>query len=463
MSIYHTVRRLFTEETPPLDPRAGGRRTDGRAEHRLRRDAESILRAAIAAVDPEELVVQAMATHARTIPADGRLWVAGFGKAVIPMARGLHRVVGDRVAGAVLIAPVGAQAYVGPQFDVFSAGHPLPDQGGEAGARAVRQLAAEAEAGDLLICLVSGGGSSLLTLPPDDVPLEEVRIVTDLLLRSGAEIDEINCVRKHIDMLKGGRLAREAAPARVLSLVLSDAADNATEIVASGPTVPDPSRFADALAVLKRYDLWKQVPLAVRGWLDRGRCGEIDDTPERNDTVFLNTSNVIIGDGQMAAGAARWAAERLGYETQVLTTALGGAAEEAGCFLAETARIVRAAQSPEPYPTCLITTGETSLRSRDSRYGSRNQQLALAAALRIDRLDGALVASMGTDGFDGWCDAAGAIATGTTIERARSAGLDCAAALADGRATSIFERLDDQIVSGPTGTDVADIQIVLMA
>jgi hydroxypyruvate reductase len=264
-------------------------------------------------------------------------------------------------------------------------------------------------------------------------------------------------------MLKGGRLVREAAPARVLALVLSNVADSAPEIVASGPTAPDPTRFGDALAVLKRYDLWKQVPLATRGWLDRGRCGEIEDTPDKTDPVFLGTTHVVIGDGEMAARAACVEAERLGYEAQVLSTTLGGTADEAGGFLAETARIVRASQSPGPRPTCLVTTGETTVRGPSRDYGDRNQQLALAAALKIDRMDGVLVASMGTDGFDGSTDAAGATATGSTAERAREAGLDCEAALARGDAYSIFERLDDRIISGPTGTDVADIQVVLMA
>jgi hydroxypyruvate reductase len=461
MSFYNAVRRLFSENTPMIaaDPAS----TEyGKTEHDLRVDAETILQAAVAAADPASLVEDAMRGHERSIPANGRVWVAGFGKAVIPMAQGLYRSLGDRIEGAVLIAPVGTQAYIAPQFEIFRGGCSLPDQGGVAGAQAIRQMAREAGEDDLLVCLVSGGGSALLTLPPDDLPIEDVQVVTDLLIRAGAGIAEMNCVRRHMDMLKGGRLAREAAPARVLSLTLSNVVGDSHDIVASGPVSPDSTRFSDAVGVLKRHGLWKQMPLAARGWLDRGVCGEIEDTPEKSDPIFLRTTHVVVGSAETAARAACAEADRLGYEAQVLTTTLAGEANEAGGFLAETARVLRAAQAPGRRPTCVVTAGSTSVRRQGDGNGGRNQELALGAALEIDRMDGVLVASMSTDGIDGSTDAAGATATGSTVRRATDSGVDCAEARAKNDAYSVFGALDDLIVSGPTGTNVADIQVMLL-
>jgi hydroxypyruvate reductase len=462
MTFYSAVRRLFTENDPMIaaDPSAS---QYGKTEYDLRVDAEAILQAAVGAADPETLVEDAMHSHKRSIPANGRVWVAGFGKAVVPMAQGLYRSLGDRIEGGILVAPVGTQAYIAPQFEIFRGGYPLPDQGGVAGACAIRQMASEAAEDDLFICLISGGGSALLSLPPDDLPIEDVQVVTDLLHRAGAGIAEINCVRRHLDLLKGGQLAREAAPARVLSLMLSNVVDNPPDIVASGPVSPDPTRFSDAVGVLKRYGLWKQVPLAARGWLDRGVCGEIDETPDKNDTMFLRTTHVVIGSADTAARAACAEADRLGYEAQVLTTTLAGEASEAGGFLAETARVLRASQAPGRPPTCIVTAGATSVRRNGNGNGGRNQELALGAALEIDRMDGVLIASMSTDGFDGATDAAGATATGSTVRRATDSGVDCAEARVRNDAYSVFDALDDLIVSGPTGTSVADIQIVLLS
>jgi hydroxypyruvate reductase len=461
MSFYNAVRRFFSESAPMVaaDPSTTAY---GKTEYDLRVDAEAILQAAVAAVDPQTLVEQAMQGHKRSVPTEGRVWVAGFGKAVVPMAQGLYRSLGDRIEGGILIAPVGTQAYIAPQFEIFRGGCPLPDQGGVAGANAIRQMAREANEDDLLICLVSAGGSALLTLPPDDMPIEDVQVVTDLLHRAGAEISEVNCVRRHLDQLKGGRLAREAAPARVLALTLSHVVEDSPDVVASGPVSPDPTRFSDAVAVLKRYGLWKQVPLAARGWLDRGMCGEIEETPDKSDPMFLRTTQVVVGSPETAAQAACVEAARLGYQAQVLTTKLAGDPGEAGVFLAETARVLRAAQTPDPRPTCVVTAGATRSRRQGDGRDDRNQQLALGAALEIDRLDGVLVASMSTDGIDGATDVAGATATGSTVRRAAECGVDWTDTRARGDASTVFGALDDQIVSGPTGTDVADIQIVLL-
>lgn len=461
MTLYATVRRLFDESSPVLSsgPVAA---SPTKNEDELRADAEAILRAAVQAVEPQALVERALESHRRGIPAEGRVWLVGFGKAAVPMARGAHRALGDRIAGGVLVAPLGDPAYIAPHIDVFRGSHPIPDPACVAGSRAIRQLARDAGEDDTLLCLISGGGSSLLTLPPDELPLEDVQLVTDLMIRAGAPIGALNAVRKHLDVLKGGQLAREAAPARVLALVLSDVVGDPLDVIASGPVSPDPTRFTDAVAALHDHGVWPKVPLAARGYLDRGVCGEIPDTPKRGERGFLRTTCEVIGSSRTAAAAACAEAEQLGYEAQVLSNSLTGEARAAGRFLAESARVLRGARSPERRPVCGISTGETTVTVLGAGRGGRNQELALGAALALDGVETVLVASMGTDGIDGPTDAAGAIATGSTARRVREAGLDGEAALAGNDAYTVFAALDDLIVSGPTGTNVADIQVVLI-
>ena len=463
MSIASAVRKLFPENRLgwPQDALAP---TGEKSEYELRVDGENLLRAAIAAVEPRARVEAAMESRARSVPREGRVFVAGFGAAAVPMARGLYAVFGERIHEATLIVPAGAEAYVAPGCDIFRGGHPVPDAGCAAGARAIRQMAREAGPDDLLVCLISGGGSSLLTLPPDDLPLEDVQAVTARLLAAGAETTELDCVLRHLDVLKGGQLAREAAPARVLGLVLSDAPDGTADGVACGPLSPDPTRFADAVAVLKRHGVWSDVPLAARGWFDRGLCGEVGDTPQAGDPLFLRASTVVVGNAELAARAACEEAARRGYEAQVLTTALCGTASEAGVFLAESARAIRAARRPGQAAACLVTTGLTTLAQREHRDRvGRNQELALSAARRIEGLDGVLVASMNTCGVDGPTAAAGATVTGGTARRAAELGLDCERALERGESHALLSALEELIVSGPTGTPVGDIQIVLLA
>jgi len=465
MSIYTAVRKLFPDEQAGFGPGSGSTPPDGhKSEFDLRVDGENLLRAAIAAAEPQALVARAMAAHARSVPISGRVYVAGFGTAAVPMARGVYEVLGERAHEATLIVPAGREAYVAPGCDIFRGGDRIPDEGCVAGAQAIRQMAREAGPDDLLVCLVSAGGSTLLTLPPDDLPLADVQLVTGLLLRAGAEPAEIDCVLKHLDALKGGQLSREAAPARVLALVVSDALDGAADGVAGGPLSPDATRFVDAVAVLKRYGAWSEVPLAARGWLDRGQCGDVGDTPKPGDPLFLRTSAVVVGNAELAARAACTEAERLGYDAQVLTTTLGGSAAEAGIFLAETARLVRASRTSDGPPTCLITAGRTTLGRRDpASLTGRNQELVLGAATSLSSMDGVLIASMSTCGRDGTGDAAGATVTGSTARRAAELGFDCARALAQGDGYPVLEALDDLISSGPTGTAVGDVQIVLLS
>jgi len=459
MSAYRSLRRIFAlEESVGSYNVERSRKTTAD----LRRDAETILHRAIEAVEPERLVHDALAARESRRPLRGRIRLIGFGKAAAAMARGAVGALGDRIDGGVLIVPAGEESQAPGGLDVFGGGHPLPDQGGVAGSRAIRQLAREASTDDLLICLIAGGGSSLLSVPPDGVPVEDVQEVTQLLLGTGAIIGEINCVRKHLDELKGGRLARDVAPARVLALVLSDVPGDPLDIIASGPLAPDPTRFDEAVSILRSYGLWDRVPHSVRGYLDRGVCGELPESPKKADRCFERIETEIVGNGQTAAQAACVAAEELGYDAQLLSTTLVGEAREAGKFLAETAlTLTRVADGDRP-PTCVVTCGETSVAVRGDGIGGRNQELALGAAIGLDGVPGVLLASMGTDGIDGPTDAAGAVVTGETRRRSRELGMDCESTLARNDAYSLLRSLDDLIVSGPTGTNVADIQVLLV-
>jgi len=456
MSFYGAVRRMFDEAQGELAPPTGA---SPWRESELRADAERILRAAIDAVDPERRTAETVAAQGRAIPVEGRVWVVGFGRAAAAMARGAHSVLGDRVEGGVLIVPPATQAYVSPRYDIFRGGHPIPDEASVAGSRAIRQMLREAEESDVVVCLVSGGGSALLTLPPEEMPLSDVQTVTRLLVRCGVRPDEMSCVRKHLDALKGGQLAREAAPARVLALVLSDVPANPLDIVASGPAAPDPSRFVDAVAVLKRHRVYAELPLAARGWLDRGVCGEVPETPDRGDPLFLRTTSVVVGSGETAARAACEAAERMGYDAQLLSTTLTGPGRQAGSFLAETAHVLAASRAAHGRPLCVVSAGA---RSDVGAPNGRNQEIALAAAHGFAGLQSVLVASMATDGVDDATGTAGAIVTGGTLGRAARCGHDVAAALERGEAARVLAELDDRIESGPTGTHVGDVQILLL-
>jgi hydroxypyruvate reductase len=469
MSLLSVLRRLF-ESGPTVvlgksrsEGRTGVPKGRSKAEVRLREHAEAILRAAVESAEPENLVVEELRRQARALPATTKIHVAGFGRAAAAMARGADAALGARIKEGVIIVPAGDEGGVPDRFDTFGGGEPLPDPAGVAGSRAIRQMAAELTADDLLLCLVSPGGSALLTVPPDGVPQEEIRELTRLLVDAGATGRDLNLVRRHVDMVKGGRLARAAAPARVMALVLSDRTGDPLDAVASGPLAPEKSSCADAVKALKRYGIWKRVPLAVRGYLDRGICGELPPAPGSSHACFERITSRIVGDGSRAARAACVAGEALGYETQLLTGRLDGEARRAGSFLAAAAQTLARKRGGDRRPLCLVTAGEIDPAAKRECPGAPNQELVLACALEIEPMEPVLVAAMSSSGTDGATEAAGAIATGTTLQRAAAAGIDCRQVVRTGEAHRAFESLDDLIVSGSTGTDVGDLQIVLLA
>jgi hydroxypyruvate reductase len=407
-----------------------------------------------------------------------RVFLVGAGKAGAPMARAAAEILGDQLAGGVIVVKEGHAgiekaglrieksdrdspfSILNSQFSILEAGHPLPDQRGVDGARRIAELLAQTTERDLVIALISGGGSALLTLPAPGVTLADMQALTGALLACGASINEINTLRKHLDQLKGGGLARIAYPAALATLVLSDVVGDPLDVIASGPTVPDPTTFADAYAILERYAIVGQVPEPILARLRCGMAGEVDETLKHGDPRLDTVQNLIIGSGSQAADAARAAARAEGFNTLLLTTFLQGEAREVGRVLAAIARELAATGQPIPQPACVVAGGETTVTLRGGGKGGRNQELALAAAADLAGLADVALVALATDGGDGPTDAAGAVVTGATIERAHALGLDPAAYLARNDAYAFFAALGDLLQPGPTQTNVNDLAFV---
>jgi glycerate 2-kinase len=431
----------------------------------------AVQRVALAAVDPGAAVrsyVQCQGDQLHVgervydLAAIERIWVVGGGKAATAMAAALYAILGPRLSGGLVVTKYG---HIDPRLDagpvqVVEAGHPLPDEAGVDGTRRLADLLATVTGRDLVLAVISGGGSALLTLPAEGLALADLQGTTDLLLRCGATIVELNTLRKHLSQIKGGALARLAGQAPVISLVLSDVVGDPLDVIASGPTVPDPTTFASAWTVLERYDLVDRVPLAVRQHLQAGLAGDLPDTPKPGDELFDRVHNLIVGSNRLAAEGAVQAARANGLNPLLLSTFVEGEAREVGQVAAALAKELVGYDRPVPRPACLVWGGETTVTVRGQGRGGRNQELALAAALALDGLPGVLLVALGTDGTDGPTDAAGAVATGETVARARALGLDPAAYLADNDAYPFFDALDDLIRTGPTGTNVNDLMFL---
>jgi glycerate 2-kinase len=389
------------------------------------------------------------------------VYVVGAGKATAVMAVAIEEILGDRVTDGVVTVKAG-NAVPTRKVKVVQAGHPIPDSQGEQGAREIVEMCRRAGQRDLVICLISGGGSALMPLPVEGVSLNDKRRLTDALLRSGATINEINALRKHLSQVKGGQLARVAQPAEVVTLIMSDVVGAPLDVIASGPTVPDHSTYADAMAALETHALEDRIPAPIRSVLQQGMAGELPETPKPGDPIFSRTHNVVIGSNDIAARALIRRAEARGLNAQLLSTFVEGEAREVGIVLASVAREIATSGSPLKRPACLVTSGETTVTVRGQGRGGRNQELALAAALKLAGLKDAMVVGFATDGVDGPTDAAGAIAFPDTIERARAAGLDPHHYLADNDAYHFFQKLGDLITTGPTNTNVADLMFALV-
>lgn len=440
-----------------------------RTIQQLRMEVRLIFDAGVAAVDPAVAVQNAVTRQGDCLSvADeiydlrqyAQVYVIGAGKAGATMAQGLAAVLQDRLtAGAVTVK----YDHVVPVATVtlYEAGHPIPDAAGVRGAEAMVRLAQQAGENDLVFCLLSGGGSALTPAPSAGITLEEKQQFTSLLLACGASIDEINTLRKHLSRLKGGQLARLVAPARLITLVLSDVVGDRLDVIASGPTVPDASTFADCREIVTRYGLMAQLPTSIREHLQRGCAGHIPETPKAGELVFARHQTVLIGNNRMALQAAGQRARQLGYATLILSSSVQGEAREMARMHAAIAREIRQSGLPLPPPVCVLAGGETTVTLRGNGKGGRNQEFALAAARDIDGLDGVVVLSGGTDGTDGPTDAAGAVADGETIGRAQALGFSPEDVLQRHDSYPFFAALDDLLYTGPTGTNVMDIYLLL--
>jgi hydroxypyruvate reductase len=390
-----------------------------------------------------------------------RVFLIGFGKASTAMGETAAEILSTHLSRGVLIAK---KEYLGDRLPipVLEASHPVPDQRSIRSAQSIIQLLSATTEKDLVICLISGGGSALLTAPVSGISLEDIQSLTKVLLGCGATINEINCLRKHLSRVKGGQLTRHAAPAKLVTLILSDVVDDPLDVIASGPTTPDTSTFSDALSILKKYDVIRDVPSSITQHLQRGMAGDVEETPKSSDPIFNNVQNLIIGNNYLSAKAAIQQGLREGFNTLLLTTSLQGEAREAGKFFAAIAKQVAATGNPVQTPACIVAGGETTVTLSGDGLGGRNQELALGAVEYFAGLHNAVLVTLATDGDDGPTDAAGAVVTGETLKRASRLGMHPSTYLSRNASYEFFDQLGDLLMPGMTGTNVNDLTFLII-
>ncbi len=429
-----------------------------------RAELEACLRAALKAVDAGDAVSRALKGRGRHLEIAGRplphrseLVVLAVGKAAAAMASAVEARAGERIRTGLVVTRPGHGLPL-QRLPVLEAGHPVPDARGVAAADRALELAAGAGEGDVLLVLLSGGASALWSRPLAKLELEDLAATTSALLACGAEIQEVNTVRKHLSALAGGRLARVARGAEIEVLVVSDVPGDRLEVIGSGPCQADPTSYRDALEVLERYGISESVPPAVRGRLEDGVRGEIEETPKPGDPALARVRTTIVACNRDARRAAAGAARELGLRAVELGESLRGEARELGLRLAALGRAVTSRE-----PVVLVAGGESTVTLRGRGRGGRNQEVALAAALGLAGVPGVAVLAAGTDGSDGPTDAAGAFADGDTCARSSALGLDAQKALADNDAYSFFAREGGLLRTGPTRTNVMDLALVRCA
>lgn len=435
-----------------------------------------VLAAAIAAVEPAQAVQRFLqrqgshlmvGEHSYDLMQIEHIWLVAFGKASLPMASAAATILGDKLSGGVVIAKSGflpSQPGAGERphglpvsLEFIAAGHPVPDIGSLKAAAAVSHLLNKAGEHDLVLGLISGGGSALLTSPSANLTLDDLQKLTDAMLGGSASINEINTLRKHLESLKGGGMAQMAVPAPLACLILSDVIGDPLDMIASGPSVPDPTTYAQAYQILERYQLLDTVPLRILERLEQGQHGQIPETPKPGEALFERVSNQVIGSNYQAAQAGLFQAQAEGFHTLLLTTSLQGEARQAGRCLASILRQVRTTGQPLPSPCCLIAGGETTVSLKGDGLGGRNQELALGAVVDLAGYEQVFLVSLASDGDDGPTDAAGAVTCGETLAKAQALGLDVADYLARNDAYHFFQPLGDLIRCGPTQTNVNDL------
>jgi glycerate 2-kinase len=477
-----TVKGPGCHETNDLQTGAHGEKQMQQTDPMtLKRAAKAIFEAGIRAVAPEACVARHLTLSGSRLRAGNmdldldrirHIFIAGAGKASAAMARQVETLLGPRVHDKIVLGPHIHDGVVVTKYGhslplahcrMMEAGHPVPDAGGVAGAAALLDMVSRAGPDDLVLCLISGGASALTPAPADGITLADKQDTTRLLLGCGATIHEINTIRKHLSRIKGGQVCAAANGARVVSLILSDVVGDDLDIIGSGMTAPDTGHFRDCRAILVRRRIWDRVPEAVRNRIAAGIDGRIPDTPKPGDPIFSRVTNLVVGSLSDALSAAADEAERQGYTPLVLSSMIQGEAREAAKVLCAIAREVRESARPAKPPACLLSGGETTVTLKGNGKGGRNMELALAGALALAGTQGILLLSAGTDGTDGPTDAAGAFAGGDTVSQAAAQGLSAESHLVENNSYHFFKALDDLLITGPTRTNVMDMQILLVS
>jgi glycerate 2-kinase len=441
----------------------------------MRRMAKTIFSKGLSSVDPSKLLrdririekdrlcvrIEENSETIFDLKAFDKIFLIGTGKASNSMAQAVEEIFGKWITKGVITTKYGHLLPL-KRTEIIEAGHPIPDQNGYEGAKKIQSLLKESGPKDLVIFVLSGGGSALLPFPAGEIGLKEKQEVTQLLLDCGADIKEINTIRKHISQMKGGWLAKWAYPSTVIGFLLSDVVGDQLDVIGSGPTVPDPSTFEEAWEILKKYDLLNEISPSIQKHLQLGKEGKKEETPKPGEVVFEKVYNSLIGSNILALRAAEKEAKFLGFNTLILSSTIIGETREAALFHAAIAKEVISTGFPIPKPACLLSGGETTVTVRGNGLGGRNQEFTLAGAIEISGIEKVVLLSGGTDGTDGPTDATGAVADTTTVQRAISIGLDPKAHLKNNDAYPFFQKLGDLLITGPTHTNVMDIRILLV-
>ncbi|MEM3577240.1 MAG: glycerate kinase [Candidatus Bathyarchaeia archaeon] len=428
------------------------------------------LEKALNAVDPKQIIRSTVSLKNSTLYVEKysfnlkefrNVYVVGGGKASGSMAEALEKILGSHIKDGIVNVPYNTKSRT-RIIRIHSASHPIPDEKGVEGTRRMLEIVENVDEKDLVICLISGGGSSLMPMPRDGISLADKREITDALLKCGATINEINTVRKHISDFKGGWLAKKAYPATIINLILSDVVGDPLDFIASGPTVPDSTTFTDAINVLKKYNLWEKAPESIRKVLTDGEKGIIPETPKEGDEAFKKVFNIVVGNNRLASQKAKEYLASQGLNTLLLTATLEGEARHVGTMLSAIASEIAKHNNPITKPAGIIAGGETTVTVMGKGVGGRNQEIALSAAKKLKGIEGTVIASLSTDGIDGPTDAAGAIVDGKTLAKAHKMGLNPERFLTENDSYSFFAKLGDLIFTGPTGTNVNDISVIVV-
>ncbi len=437
----------------------------------MRQDAVSIFNSALSAVNAfyavkkycrRENDILYIDQSAFNLEAYQNIYIIGAGKASAHMGAAIEEILPLlKITGGIINVKYGHTVAL-KTIKLVEAGHPIPDKNGHTGAQQILHLVEKAKKDDLIICLISGGGSALLPLPALSLTLSDKQKTIRTLLSCGASINEINALRKHMSLLKGGRLAEKAWPATLITLIVSDVVGNPLDVIASGPTVGDPSTFRDCMDIIHKYNISDQIPAVVAEHFKNGITGKISDTPCPGDQIFDKTFNLIIASNIEALTAASKMSKSLGYNTLILSSMIEGDTREAALFHTAIAKEIRKTGNPVPSPACILSGGETTVILKGNGKGGRNQEFALTAALDISDENRMVLLSGGTDGTDGPTDAAGAVVDSETIRKAINAELNPADFLKNNDAYHFFQKTGDLVMTGPTGTNVMDLRIVLV-